>query len=75
MMHLKMSVFVVICIFLLTLLTDVNFEANSVDPDQTDMGPHCLSKRLLKKFSRQQKQTTFVVIGPLRVINSHMYAI
>ena len=42
--------------------------ANSVDPDQTApvLGPrclllHCLAKRLLKHFSRQQKQMTFVV--------------
>ena len=31
------------------------------------MGPHCLSKRLLIHFSRREKQTTFVVIGALRV--------
>ena len=35
-------------------------------PDQTDLGLHCLLERLLKHFSRQQKQTTFVVIGVLR---------
>ena len=41
-----------------------------MDPDQTapnDLGLHCLLKRLLKHFSRRQKQTTFVVIGVLRV--------
>ena len=37
-----------------------------MDPDQTspDLGlHHCLSKRLLKHFSRWQKQRVFVVIG------------
>ena len=29
------------------------------------MGPPCLQKRLLKHFSRQEKQTTFVAIGAL----------
>ena len=31
------------------------------------MGLHCLSKRCLKQFSRRQKQSTFVMIGGLRV--------
>ena len=35
--------------------------------EQSDIGLHCLSKRLLKYFNRRQKQTTFVVIGALRV--------
>ena len=30
------------------------------------MGPHCLSLRLLKRFSRREKQTSFVTIGVLR---------
>ena len=34
---------------------------------QSDLGLHCLLERLLKHFSRRQKQTTFVVIGDLRV--------
>ena len=44
-----------------------------MDPEQTapmgqsDLGPHCLPWGLLKHFSRQEKQTTFVAIGPLRV--------
>ena len=46
-------------------------EENSVDPEQTaqqsDLGPHCLPWRLLKHFSRREKQTTFVAIGALRV--------
>ena len=30
--------------------------------EQSDLDPHCLTKRLFKHFNRQQKQTTFVVI-------------
>ena len=46
----------------------VSVDANSVDPDQTaPIGIHCLTKKLLKHFSRQQKQTSLVVIGALRV--------
>ena len=41
-----------------------------MDPEQTDLGPHCLSYRLLKHFSRLEKQTTFVGIGALRVKTS-----
>ena len=40
----------------LTLLTNLNIEANRVDPDQT----------ALKYISRREKQTTFVAIGALR---------
>ena len=36
----------------------------SVDSEQ--LGPHCLPWRLLKHFSRQEKQTTFVTIDTLR---------
>ena len=36
-----------------------------MDPDQTAPIGHFLLERLLKHFSRQQKQTTFVVIGIL----------
>ena len=42
-----------------------------MDPEQTeqsDLGSHCLSKRLHKHFSRGEKQTTFVAIGALRAI-------
>ena len=35
------------------------------------MGPHCLSQRLLKHFSRREKQTTFDAIGALRVNSLH----
>ena len=44
-----------------------------MDPDhtapkeQSDLGLHCMMERLLKQFSRRQKQRTFVVIGVLRV--------
>ena len=33
--------------YLLTLLTNVSVEANSVDPDQTAPFLHCLSERLV----------------------------
>ena len=53
---------------MLILLANVSVEANGVDPEQeqSDLGLHCLTKRLLKHFNRRQKQTTFV-IGTLRV--------
>ena len=35
--------------------------------EQSGLGPHCLPERLLKHFSRRDKQTTFVVIDTLRV--------
>ena len=35
--------------------------------EQSDLGLHCLSKRLQKHFSRGLEQITFVVIGTLRV--------
>ena len=38
-----------------------------MDPDQTALFLHCLMERLLKHYSIRQKQTTFVVIGVLRV--------
>ena len=34
---------------------------------QSDLSLHCLFERLLKHFSRRQKQSNFVVIGALRV--------
>ena len=47
------SVYIVCWIVLLTLQTYFCIQANSVDPDQTapeqsDLGPHCLQKCLLK---------------------------
>ena len=41
---------------------------------QPDLGLHCLLERLLKHFSRRQKQTTFVVIGVFRV-NTDLFSI
>ena len=38
-----------------------------MDPDQTALSLHCLLERLLKHFSRRQKQSNFIVIGALRV--------
>ena len=38
-----------------TLLTDLTIEASS---KQSDLGPQCLSKRLLKHFNRRQTQMT-----------------
>ena len=40
-----------------------------MDSDQTapDLGLHCLTKRPLKHFSKRKQQTSFVVIGALRV--------
>ena len=35
--------------------------------EQSDLGLNCLSKRLLKHFIRRQNQTTFIVIGTLKV--------
>ena len=35
---------------------------------QPDLGIHCLLERLLKHFSRRQKQTTFVVMAILGLI-------
>ena len=36
--------------------------------EQSDLDLHCLNKRLLKQLGRQQKQTSFVVIGILFVL-------
>ena len=50
-MHLKISSVYVVCwIFLQTFKTYVCIQTNSVDPDQeqSDLGPHCLQKWLLK---------------------------
>ena len=42
------SVYVVCWIFLQTFQIYFCIQANSVDPDQTVLGPHCLQKWLLK---------------------------
>ena len=70
------SVYVVCWIFLQTSQSYFCILANSVDPDQTalkeqsDLGPHCLQKWLLKSHKQKTKQTTIVVIGCLRVKRS-----
>ena len=76
-MYLKMSSAEVVCCKWLPNITDqLSIEANSVDPEQTapigavsDLGPHCLPKRLLYHFSRQEKQTTFVAIDTLSPVS------
>ena len=61
---------VVCCKKLPSKTHELSIEANSVVLEQTapiaPMGPHCLPLRLLKHFSRLEKQTTFVAIGALR---------
>ena len=72
-MHLKMFSAEVVCCKKLCNITDkLSIEANSMDPEQTapiqsNLGSHCLPYRLIKHFSRREKQTTFVVIGAVRV--------
>ena len=39
----------------------------TVRQEKSDLGLHCLSKRLLKQLGRQQKQTIFILIGALMV--------
>ena len=44
--------------------------AKSLDSDlqeHSDLELHCLTKRLVKHYSRQRKQKTFVVICTLRI--------
>ena len=38
-----------------------------MDQEQSDIGPHCSSKRLLKHFSGRQMQTICVIFGALVV--------
>ena len=59
-----LSVYVICWIFLQTFQTYFYIQANSVDlKEQSDLGPHCLQKWLLK----MTRQTTIVVTGSLRV--------
>ena len=51
---------------MILLLVNESIEVNSVDPDQNYLTGSTLSKRLLKHFSRRQKQTKFAVIDALR---------
>ena len=63
-MHLKMlSVQVICCIYLLTLLTNVSIEANSVDPDQTAPVRLLWVYTVCDLVASKTFQTTFVVIG------------
>ena len=59
----------VCCIYLLILLT--KYRSKQCGP-RSDFGLHCLTKRLLKHFSRQGKQITFAVIGVVRVKSAIM---
>ena len=43
-----LSVYVICWIFLQAFQTYFCIQANSVDPDQSDLGSHCLQKWLLK---------------------------
>ena len=48
---------------------ELSIETNSVDPEKTaPIGVNTV----LKHFSRREKQTTFVGIGPLRVKNLNL---
>ena len=53
--------------------------ANSVDPDQTDLGPHCLPvcknrfEEFARMLSRRHKQTTFSDAGFLGVLSVKSY--
>ena len=58
---------------MITLLVNVSVEVNSVDPDQNSLTGSTLSKRLLKHFSRRQKQTTSDVGEALRAKYKHLY--
>ena len=69
-MHLKMlPAYVVCCIYLLSLFTNVSIEANSVDPYQTAVcfRSTLFAKEASKTFQQMTKQTAFVVIGTLGV--------
>ena len=67
------SVYVVCWIFLQTFQTYFCIQANSVDPDQTAprgavwSGSTLFAEMTFKNHKQMTKQTTFVVIGSLRV--------
>ena len=46
---------------------DSKMQANTMNPDQTDLFPYCLQYRLPKDISRQEEQITKVVIDGIRV--------
>ena len=58
------SALVLCCIYLLTLLTYVSIEANSVDPD---LDLSLFVEDACKTIQRMRKRTTLVVIGHLKV--------
>ena len=69
-----LSVYVVCWIFLQSFQTYFCIQANSVDPDQTapkkeqsDLGPHCLQKWLLKSQADDKADDSGCDIGSLRV--------
>ena len=77
--HFKMlSAFAVCCIYLLSLLATASVESNIMCQtrqlilEQSDLGPYCLTMRNLKHLSGRQKQTTFVVIGALRIKRTNL---
>ena len=73
---LKAPITTIVVCFVICLWFEKSFLQNSADPDQFDLGPHCLLvcknkfEKFAKIFSRRHKQTTFldaVFLGALRV--------
>ena len=65
-MHLKMPSAEVACKYLPNItdeFKDKSKQRGHRSEEQSDLDPRCLSERFLKRFSRLEKQTTFVVIG------------
>ena len=64
-----LSAEIICCMYLITLLVNGRIEANSVDPDQTAPTGSLESGSTLfvEEASKTFQQTTFVVIGTLRV--------
>ena len=56
---------------MLTILTYLSIEANSLNPDQTALAVCSWSTLFVKEASKTFQQTTFVVIDALRVNNMH----
>ena len=67
-----LSVYVVCWIFLQIFQTYFYIKGNSVDPDQSLIWVHTVCKNDFYNHKQMTKQTTFVVIGSLRV-NWHPY--
>ena len=53
---------------MLTLFNKVKYRDKQCGPEQSDLSLHCLLERLLKHFSRRQKQMNVVVIGALIIL-------